>query len=370
VSTDFFQNFIFTSHLGRPCACAGIGAGLQTLVPAPQVSVVIPVFNAAGSLRVSIQSIVAQSFSAWEIIAVNDGSTDHTGTLLNSLAKTEPRIRVFHEPHRGIVSALNFGLDRARGELIARMDADDWAFPNRLEQQIKLLRRESNVGLVGSLVEFGGSRNDQTGYALHVDWLNSVGSAEQVGLNRFIECPFAHPSIMFRRDLILRHGGYREGDFPEDYELILRWLEAGVLMAKVPRVLLRWNDSPDRLSRCDRRYHAAAFYRTKAVYLARWLRDHVAPERSILVWGAGRLTRRRAELLETEGVRVCGFVDTDPRKLGRQRDGREVIPPERIPTHRACFVLGYVAKRGARELIRESLSQRGFAEGQDFLIVA
>src|SRR2546425_6870649 len=102
---------------------------------------------------------------------------------------------------------------------------------------------------------------------------------------------------MFRRELLNKHGGYREGDFPEDYELWLRWLDAGVTMAKVPRVLLTWNDAPERLSRTDRRYDVEAFYRCKAFYLARWLKRHVDASRPLLVWGAGRPTRKRAEHL-------------------------------------------------------------------------
>src|SRR6185436_16591977 len=112
------------------------------------------------------------------------------------------------------------------------------------------LRTSENrpIGLVGCLVEFGGDRSASEGYALHVDWINALTTPDEIALNRFVESPLAHPSVMFRRELVEKHGGYRAGDFPEDYELWLRWMEAGARMGKVPRVLLTWQDGPGRLS--------------------------------------------------------------------------------------------------------------------------
>jgi hypothetical protein len=199
--------------------------------------------------------------------------------------------------------------------------------------------------------------------------LNSVVSAEEIVLNRFVESPFAHPSVIFRIELIARHGGYREGDFPEDYELWLRWLDAGVPMAKVPERLLGWHDLPGRLSRKHPRYAVDAFYRIKAEYLARDLLRR-ASKRPLYVWGAGRPTRKRAELLRLHGVDIEGFVDIDPKKIG-QRIGRiPVISPAQLPSPPSLFVLGYVGNRGARDLTRTLLADRGYVEGRDFLMCA
>jgi glycosyltransferase involved in cell wall biosynthesis len=269
-----------------------------------------------------------------------------------------------------LVAALNAGLAEARGEFIARMDADDEALPRRLAAQVERLAACPELGVVGSRVEFGGDSGAAAGYALHVAWLNSIVTAEDIARERFVESPFAHPSVMFRRELVERHGGYRAGDFPEDYELWLRWLEAGVRMAKVPEVLLRWNDSPGRLSRSDARYDAEVFFRCKAGYLARWLLVNVDPARRLLVWGAGRPTRRRVDWLRAEGVTVAGYVDVDLRKLGKRLDGVTVVGPEEIPPAGEVFVIGYVAARGARELQRGHLARRGFVEGGDFIFAA
>lgn len=330
----------------------------------------MPVWNGAGFLARAVASVRAQTLPEWELIVVDDGSSDATPVQLAALARQDPRVRMVATPHQGIVAALNTGLAQARSPLIVRMDVDDEAHPERLAAQVEFLAHNPDLGVAGCLVEYGGDRRAQAGYARHVDWLNTLVSAEDIARNRFVESPLAHPSVMFRRALVAAHGGYREGPFPEDYELWLRWLEAGVRIGKVPRVLLTWNDPPQRLSRVDPRYAPAAFYECKAAYLARWLQRHVPVSRPLLVWGAGRLTRRRVERLTAPGVRVAGYVDIDPRKIGKRFNGCPVIGPADLPSPTEAFVLGYVGKLGARDLIRSRLKERGCVEGRDFLMAA
>jgi glycosyltransferase involved in cell wall biosynthesis len=330
----------------------------------------LPAWNAGLTVERALKSIQRQSFADWELVAVDDGSTDGTGQILAEFAALDARVRLISRPHAGIVSALNSGLEHARGQFIARMDADDESDPERLSEQLELIQANPTLGLVGSLVRFGGNSAAAPGYALHVEWMNAILTPGQISAQRFVESPFAHPSVLFRRELLSRHGGYREGDFPEDYELWLRWLDAGVQMAKVPKVLLTWHDPSNRLSRQDPRYRFEAFYRCKAIYLARWLAREVDPARPVLVWGAGRVTRRRASYLTAHGVRIAGYIDIDPRKIGRALSGHQVLSPEQLPPHSNCFVLGYVAKRGAHSLAKGHLQARGFVEGRDFLMSA
>lgn len=290
----------------------------------------LPAWNAAGTLPHAVESIRAQTFTDWELVLVDDGSTDDTPALIERWSRVEPRLRAVRQPHAGIASALNLGLARARGELIARLDADDVSRADRFEQQVRLLEACPESGVASCLVEFGGDPGSSPGFARHVAWLNSLVTPEAIALGRFIEAPVAHPSVMFRRSLVACHGGYRDGPFPEDYELWLRWFERGVRFAKVPEPLLVWNDPPGRLSRRDRRYDREAFYAVKAPSLARAVRATLGG-RALWVWGAGRVTRRRVERLEAEGVEVCGFIDVDRNKWGRPRHGRVVISPAALP---------------------------------------
>jgi glycosyltransferase involved in cell wall biosynthesis len=304
------------------------------------------------------------------LIVIDDGSTDETVAEIERAAMGDAQVRVLRTEHRGIVAALNLGVAASRAPLIARMDADDLMYPDRLAAQVALLDVRREIGVAGCLVEFGGDRAAAGGYAAHVDWINALTQPEEIARSRFIESPLAHPSVMFRRDLAERFGGYVESDGPEDYELWLRWMEAGVGFAKVPELLLRWNDPPARLSRTDARYSDASFYACKCRYLARWIHAHVAHDRSILLWGAGRITRRRFAALAEQGVTIAGYVDVDPRKIGTTVAGVPVIAPDAIPEPAWCFVIGGVGVRGARVLHRATLQARGFAEGRDFIFAA
>lgn len=338
----------------------------------------MPVRDGARTVARAVDGVRAQTFPDWELIAVDDGSRDGTVEILKAFARSDPRIRVLVRPREGIVSALNAGIAAvSRGELIARMDADDEMHPDRLAEQVAFLDAPPNrgIGVAGCLVEHGGDAQAAAGYALHVAWLNSLVTPEEIALNRFVESPLAHPSVMFRRELVERHGGYRDGSFPEDYELWLRWLDAGVRMAKVPRVLLRWNDPPERASRTDPRYSPEAFFATKAPWIARWLKRHglgSGSTRKLWVWGAGRPTRKRADLLAAEGIPPAGYIDIDPRKATEAigGTGRPVLLADELPPPSEAFVLGYVASRGARDLVRSALTRRGYAEGRDFLMCA
>ena len=350
---------------------------VSSVAAAPLVSVVLPVRDAAGTVARAVQGIRAQTLADWELVIVDDGSVDGTREILEEVRRADPRVRVLGRPRDGIVAALNAGVAAARGAFVARMDADDEAHPERLAEQAAFLGSAENqgIGVAGCLVEHGGDPAVNAGYALHVDWLNSLTAPDEIALNRFVESPLAHPSVMFRRELVDRHGGYLEGLFPEDYELWLRWLDAGVRMAKVPRTLLRWNDPPGRASRTDPRYSPEAFFAVKAPWIARWLRARgigTADGRRVLVWGAGRPTRKRAELLLAHGVRIEGYVDIDARKATAAigGTGRPVLLPDDLPPPAECFVLGYVSSRGARELIRAALGRRGHVEGRDFLMCA
>ncbi len=335
----------------------------------PQVSVILPALNAERTLAPAIDSIRSQTLAAWELIIVDDGSSDGTAAIATAAANQDPRIRMVRQPHAGVVRALESGLAAARGEFVARMDADDRSLPGRLEAQLQLLLARPELGLVSCRVEFGGNPVRSAGYAHHVHWLNSLLTPEAIALNRFVEAPLAHPSVMFRKELLARHGGYREGAFPEDYELWLRWLEAGVRMAKVPETLFVWNDPPRRLSRVEARYAPEAFYAVKAPYLARAVRADLCG-RTLWVWGAGRLSRRRVEALEAQGINVAGFIDIDPNKWGRPRHGREVRRPTALPLREQAMVVSYVASRDAREQIRATLERAGFVEGRDAWMAA
>lgn len=336
----------------------------------PRISVVMPVYNAGGTLQAAIESILEQTEERWELIVVDDGSDDGSADIIRRYARRDPRVRPRFEPHRGIVAALNAGLGHARAPYIARMDADDRSAPERLDRQLRYLEAHPGTGLVACRVQHQGDEKATAGYARYVRWINGLTGPRQISINRFIESPLAHPSVLFRRELVEQYGGYRPGPFPEDYELWLRWLHHGVRMAKVPQTLLQWHDTPGRLSRTGDRYSAEAFYRLKARYLARWLRAGNPHHPRVVTWGAGRTSRRRAALLEEHGIRITHHIDVDPHKIGQRIHGRPVWSPDDIPASGRHFIVSYVGLHGVNAEIQAHLESRGYRLGRHFIFAA
>jgi hypothetical protein len=247
------------------------------------------------------------------------------------------------------------------------MDADDVMLPARLQLQSATLRSNPGIDLVASMVEAFPEESLQAGMREYLRWQNGCVSLAEIRDNLFVEAPFVHPSVMFRRVVVEDAGGYREGDFPEDYELWLRLAERGAVMAKLPEVLLRWRDRPERLTRTDRRYSRDAFDRIRAAYLARDPR--LNDGRELFFWGSGRRTRVRARHLIGAGLVPAAWIDIDPRKVGHSIESIPVLPPSSLDRPVRPFVLVLVTSHGARELIASRLSARGFEIGRDYLPV-
>lgn len=331
------------------------------------VSIVLPAFNAQHTILASIKSCLEQSYTEIEIIVVDDGSTDDTlGALANY--KSDPRVFIYTIPHAGVADAFNFGLNKAKGQYIARMDADDAMHPERLATQVQFLETHPEIGVVSCLVHYGGDRGTQEGYARHVDWINSLVKPEEIAMNRFVDSPVCNPSVMFRAELVTQHGGARHGDFPEDYEMWLRWMDAGVQFAKVPEVLFTWNDLPSRITRNDERYSPLAFERAKTEYLVRFINNNNPEQRPVYICGSGRITRKKSELLQRSNASIGGFLEIDASKAGRTYNGIPVVRFEDRPDSKRAYIISYVSVRGAREELRKMFTAEGRTEGKDFIM--
>jgi cellulose synthase/poly-beta-1,6-N-acetylglucosamine synthase-like glycosyltransferase len=334
----------------------------------PRVSILLPCRNASATIDECVGSIVSQSLRDFEVVAIDDQSTDDTRLKLREIARQDSRFRVFCSPRPGLVPSLNFGLERATSDCIARMDADDRMHPRRLELQHRYLEDNVQVSALGSRVKVFSEDGVTEGLRAYLLWLNGCISEEAIARDIYLESPLAHPSVMFRRKAIIDAGGYREGPFPEDYDLWLRLVANGKVLSKLPQTLLEWRDSPARTSRRNPRYSREAFDRLRAEYLQqdpRLLRHRD----NLVIWGAGRTTRKRVRHLLDAGFRPLAWVDIDPRKIGNLIDGVPVVDPLWLASAGRPFVLSYVAVHGARECIEGELDRLGYRKGRDYLHV-
>jgi GT2 family glycosyltransferase len=202
----------------------------------PTVSVLMPVWNAERFVAPAIESILSQTFTDFEFLIFDDGSTDRSVEIVSRYADRDSRIRLFPRPHVGYTRWLNEGLSLARGEFVARMDADDIALPSRLERQVDHLRRAGDCVAVGSSVYLIDSDAAPICEHRYDPDHESIDGGHIAGEFNMI----LHPACTFRRSALLAVGGYRE-EFhtAEDYDLFLRLAEVGRL-ANLPEILLHY----------------------------------------------------------------------------------------------------------------------------------
>jgi glycosyltransferase involved in cell wall biosynthesis len=337
----------------------------------PKVSILMPCFNATATLDETCESIQVQSYGDFEVIAVDDGSTDATSDVLARWAAKDSRFKPLYLEHGGIIPTLNKGFEACRGEYIARMDADDLMCPGRLAKQAAALDDHPEVSLVSSLVEGFPKKKLREGFRIYIEWLNTLRAHEDICREMFVESPLCHPSVMLRNQTLLEMEGYQENGWPEDYDLWMRMYLAGYRFAKLPEVLLEWREHPQRLTRTDSRYSVENFIRAKAHYLPRGpLKDRDA----VILWGAGMMGRRTSKHLMREGVPLVAFIDIDPKKIGSTLRGLPIIPPDELADwwgrYKRPALLAAVGARGARQLIRERLVDFKLVEGEDWWGVA
>ena len=326
----------------------------------------LPARDAQATLGEALASVVRQTETRWECVVVDDASSDATGAIAAGFRERDPRVRVIRGRGEGLVAALQLGLGHCRAPRIARMDADDWMAPERLAAQIQAL--DAAPGLVGvgchvrAMAEPGGG----SGRAEYIRWLSSIKTPADVRREAFVECPIAHPTWLLRRE-VLREHPYRSGDFPEDYDLLLRVLASGGELGVVPRPLLAWRDSPNRLSRTHPAYREAAFTGCKAMHLAR---DFLASDERYVLWGYGATGSRLRRALGARGRWPSHIVELHPGRLGQRIHGAPVIPPDALSGLRDTRVVASVTGARARGEIRAALNAMGFRELRDFVCAA
>ncbi len=296
-------------------------------MPTPIASVILPCYNVETTLEETLETLAEQSLRDFEVLAVDDGSTDATGRILDAWRKKDTRFKYISQAHAGIISASNAGMQASVAPFIARMDADDRAHPQRLEKQVAFLAENPAHALVSSLVKAFPAADVGGGFQVYIEWLNGLVTDEQIKREIFVESPLPNPSVMFRRKWLLKMGGYIENGLPEDYDLYLRLYLAGAKFGKVPEVLHEWREHENRVTHTDSRYSLENFLRAKAYYLAR---GPLVGRDAVIIWGSGMMGRRLAKQLERQNVPLVAFVDIDPKKIGNTRRGKPIVAPDAL----------------------------------------
>lgn len=236
---------------------------------APTITVLLPVYNGEQYVAEAVTSILEQTYTDFELLVMDDGSTDETPQVLASLAAGDARVRIHRRENRGLIATLNEGLTLCSTELVARMDADDRAMPERLALQKAFMDRHAHIAVCGTGMEMYESGKVVTPRsAAPFDILCLFGSA------------LAHPTVMYRRSVVLGLGGYASDmAAAEDYDLWCRMAAAGYGIDNLPQALLRYRMHPDapRVG-----YRATSRDTTRRIWIRQLQRLGLSPTQSDL----------------------------------------------------------------------------------------
>jgi len=279
----------------------------------PRVSIVLPVYNGARFLRLSVDSMLAQTFGDFELLLLDDGSSDDSLAIARECEAADARVRVHALPHRGLAATLNEGLRLAQAPLVARMDGDDVAWPERLALQVAFLDRFPAIGAVGGQVR---GIDSNGGVSSNMDY---PCAPEDVKAQLFARCPLVHPTVVMRRQPVIDIGGYRPMfTYAEDYDLWLR-LDEHVALANLPDVVLDFRRHPGNVSQRFQLQQALDGLAARASALARRAtgRDplaHFAGRFDIATLDAIDLTAAlRSEWLATSFMAIAHYgIGADP----------------------------------------------------------
>ncbi len=333
------------------------------------MSFLIPARDAAETVQEALESALAQTVRAIEVVLVDDGSTDGTAALAEAIAARDPRVRVLRRPAEGLVAALNAGAAACRAPYLARLDADDRAHPDRVARQLEALDADPTLGVVDGQVAFFRDDGDVPGgMQRYADWVNRVVQPEDFSRALLIESPVVHPAATLRASALRAVDGYRDGPFPEDYDLWLRLHAAGWRLRKIPEVLVEMRDRPQRLTRTHPRYGKVAFREARRAHLTATL---LARPRRLWLWAARKERRAWLPWLLAQGHDVVATLDADPAADGRARLGVPVRHFSALPEIRAELGLVALGVPDWREDARVAVAGLwGGAEGVDWVCIA
>lgn len=328
----------------------------------PLVSILIPFKNTAQFLPECLASIRNQTYPHWEILAVDDHSTDESRHIVTTHSNTDARIKVFHNEEHGIIAALRLAYTYANGDFITRMDSDDIMKPNKLEVMVNSLLARGKGHVAVGQVHYFSYRGISDGYDRYEKWLNTLTKNGTNYSEIYKECVIPSPCWMtYKSDLERCHAFYTNR-YPEDYDLTFRFYEHKLQCIPCHEVLHLWRDYDTRTSRTSGHYAQNYFLDIKLYYFLKLDRN---PLRPLVIWGAGTKGKMIARKLKDQNITFHWLCD-NPKKIGKKIYGIEMLHYtvlERILNPQSIIT---VANAGAQKFIRIYLSKTGQFSLKDY----
>jgi len=286
----------------------------------PLVSILIPFKNTAPYLVECLDSIRAQEYKNWEVLAVDDSSTDNSWEIVAKYAKTDPRFKLIKNSGKGIIEALRTAYHRCNGELITRMDSDDIMSMDKIGTMVNLLVNTGQGHVAIGQVRYFSDQGISNGYARYEAWLNKLTARGTNYAEIYKECAIPSPCWMVFKEDLKKCGAFEPDRYPEDYDLTFRFYENGLKCIPCNKVLHHWRDYDSRTSRTSEHYAANYFLDIKLLY---FLKLEYDPGRPLVIWGAGTKGKTIAKSLIGRKLDFNWICD-NPYKIGKNIYGKRL----------------------------------------------
>jgi glycosyltransferase involved in cell wall biosynthesis len=324
-----------------------------------KISIVMPVKNAMPFLVPCLKSILNQSYTNWQLVAVNDHSTDDSNSILNEFQNKDNRITVLQNEGHGIVSALNHAFKKTTGAFIHRMDADDLMPSTKLEMMLQAIEPESVV--TGKVEYFSDESEVGDGFLKYENWLNTLSQQKNYWADVYRECPIASPAWLMNRSEFELIGGFKSDLMPEDYDLCFRIYQNKLKVVSVPDIVHRWRDSASRSSRNMPVYYPMAYYPLKVHYFLSIDRNE---SKELVLIGAGKKGKLIAKLLLEHGE---GFhwLTNNKKKHGVKVYNNTIKDVEDFNFQGTQIILAFASPEDRAEA-NEFLNARNLKKSEDY----
>ncbi|MEC8724336.1 MAG: glycosyltransferase family 2 protein, partial [Bacteroidota bacterium] len=249
-----------------------------------KVSILVPFRNTSNYLKACLDSILEQSYTHWELVIVDDHSSDQSYKIVENYAKKDPRIKLLKNKGIGIISALQTAYKSSVGKFITRMDSDDIMQKNKIEFMVNDLSQNGQGFIALGLVKYFCDTGVKEGYKRYEKWLNDLISKGTSFNEIYKECVIPSPCWMVYRSDFEKANGFDSNVYPEDYDLAFRFYEIGLRCIPTKNILHMWRDYPNRTSRISPNYAENSFLELKIHYFLRLSYDSL---KTLVLWGAG-----------------------------------------------------------------------------------
>lgn len=322
-------------------------------MPRPMISILMPFRNTSSFLRECLESILAQSEDNWELLAVNDHSTDKSEAILEEFSTKDHRIKLYSNEGMGIIPALRTAYAKANGEFITRMDSDDIMLPGKLEVLLSNLKAAGPGHLAAGMVKYFSSRGISNGYARYEKWINGLTKKGVNFQEIYKECVIPSPCWMVFREDLDKSRAFIPNRYPEDYDLTFRFYKNGLKCIPCDKILHKWRDYDTRTSRTSEHYAQQYFLDLKLHY---FLKLNHEPNRDLAIWGAGNKGKTIAKVLKSEEITFYWLCD-NPNKIGKKIYGVEMLHFEELKHLHNPQSIITVANASAQIMIRDYLKK-------------